>query len=269
MVVVTDHKPLVKIFGDRTLDETSNTRLFRLKQRTLMWRFDITHLPGTTYSAANATSRHPAEYDSIARISLANYDSPDMIEAAFVAAVQQGTSDNLCLQWSEIARETATDLGLKELLLAIQADFWSDFSDTSRVRLHLPFRDGYCDGVILYHDYVVVPLSLRRKVLSFLHEAHQGESAMERRARSIAFCPGMTNNIHAVRDSYVHCNRDAPPKTATPPILSNSPATPFEKFFTDYFDYRVRHFLVNGDRFFVRQMCLARHLERMLLGHLH
>jgi len=35
-LVVTDHKPLTKIFGDRTLNEISNTRLFRLQQRTLL-----------------------------------------------------------------------------------------------------------------------------------------------------------------------------------------------------------------------------------------
>ena len=35
LLVVTDHKPLVNILGDRTLDEISNTRIFRLKQRTL------------------------------------------------------------------------------------------------------------------------------------------------------------------------------------------------------------------------------------------
>ena len=46
LVVVTDHKPLVKLLGDRTLDEISNIRLFRLKQRTLQWRFTIKHLPG-------------------------------------------------------------------------------------------------------------------------------------------------------------------------------------------------------------------------------
>ena len=57
LLVVTDHKPLVKIFGDRTLDEISNSCLFRLKQRTLPWRFEIRHLPGKTNHAANATSR--------------------------------------------------------------------------------------------------------------------------------------------------------------------------------------------------------------------
>ena len=50
LVVVTDHKPLVKILGDPTLDEISNSRLFRLKQRTLPWRFRVAHCqaPATT-----------------------------------------------------------------------------------------------------------------------------------------------------------------------------------------------------------------------------
>ena len=32
--------------GDRTLDEISNTRIFRLKQRTLPWLFKIAHMQG-------------------------------------------------------------------------------------------------------------------------------------------------------------------------------------------------------------------------------
>ena len=116
---------------------------------------------------------------------------------------------------------------------------------------YLPFCDGYYihEGVILYDDRVVVPLSLRRKVLSILHGAHQGVSAMERRARSIVFWPGMTYDIHVLRDSCVHCNRNAPSQAATPPISSDPPATPFEKIFAEYFDYGARHFLVIGDRF--------------------
>ena len=37
LLVVTDHKPLVKILSGRTLDEITNTHLFRLKQRTFPW----------------------------------------------------------------------------------------------------------------------------------------------------------------------------------------------------------------------------------------
>ena len=78
-----------------------------------------TQLPGTTNSATDETPHHPVEYDFIARISLADQDSPDMIETALLAAVQQGNSANSCLQWSEIVSETTIDSGLKELLLAI------------------------------------------------------------------------------------------------------------------------------------------------------
>ena len=75
LAVVTDHKPLTKIFGDRTLDKISNTRLFRLKQRTLMWRFDIAHLPASTNTAADAASRRRATSEFFATISGAERDS--------------------------------------------------------------------------------------------------------------------------------------------------------------------------------------------------
>ena len=58
LVVVTDHKPLVKILGDRLLGEIDNPRIFRLKQRTLRWRFSVRHVAGKNIPAADATSRH-------------------------------------------------------------------------------------------------------------------------------------------------------------------------------------------------------------------
>jgi len=47
-LVVRLTKPLIKIFGDKSLADISNTRLFRLKQQTLRWHFNIIHLPGKT-----------------------------------------------------------------------------------------------------------------------------------------------------------------------------------------------------------------------------
>ena len=60
LIVATDHKPLVKIFSDRALDEITNTRIFNLKQRTLKWRFKPIHIPGKLIPASDATSRNPA-----------------------------------------------------------------------------------------------------------------------------------------------------------------------------------------------------------------
>ena len=56
LMVITDHKPLVKLFGDKMLDEISNPRLFSLRQRTLQWKFDIEYMPGKGNYFADATS---------------------------------------------------------------------------------------------------------------------------------------------------------------------------------------------------------------------
>ena len=56
LIVITDHKPLMKILGDRQLDDIPNARLFRLKQRTLPWKFSIVWLPGNENFFADATS---------------------------------------------------------------------------------------------------------------------------------------------------------------------------------------------------------------------
>ena len=86
LLVVTDHKPLVKILGDRTLDEITNTRLFRLKQRTLPWQFDIVHMPGLSNCVADATSRHPCDSSVLHHTDLESLlTEGDRIEYAFNA----------------------------------------------------------------------------------------------------------------------------------------------------------------------------------------
>ena len=77
LVVVTNHKPLTKIFGDGILDKISN---FQLKQCTLMWHFDITHLPGLTNTAADIALQHTATYKFFDTISSAKCDSPDSLK---------------------------------------------------------------------------------------------------------------------------------------------------------------------------------------------
>ena len=244
LVVVSDHKSLTEIFSDRTLDEISNSRLFRLKQLKLMWRFDIAHLPGKTNCAADAASRLPVLYNLVATISHQEYDSPDVVEQALVAALQLAATDILCLQWHEFALHTKNDLVLNDLLHAVESGFNADCFNANRVglRQYLSFRDG----VILYKDRVVVPVSLRHSVLLALHAAHQEVSAMERPARPTVFWSGMTHDIYNVRYNCAYCNRNAPSQAATPPITLDSPSTPFEHIFADYFDYGGRHFLVIG-----------------------
>ena len=59
IIVVTDHEPLKGLFGDRDLSKIQNPRLFRLKEKTLRYRFTIQHCPGKWHRASDAVSRNP------------------------------------------------------------------------------------------------------------------------------------------------------------------------------------------------------------------
>ena len=187
----------------------------------------------------------------IATVSPIQHDSPDVVEQAFFAAIQRETFENVCLQWRDIVDQTSCDPALIKLLFAMESDFHGDLSNTHLTQPYLLFREGYYvfDGIILYRDRIVVLVSLRGTVLKALHAAHQGVSAMERRARATDFWPGMAQDISNIRNSCVHCNHNAPSQAAIPLMPTNPPTTPFEHIFADYFDCGWRHFLMIGDKF--------------------
>ena len=243
LVVITDHKPLVKIFGDRTLDEISNSRLFRLKQRTLQWRFDIKHLPGKTNLAADATSRHPSPSGSVNTASLGLSSCPaDFIESALMASIRHDAQELGTISWPLLAQETAADTSLSHLLKLIEQGTHSfDRNDPILASLWPICECTYTqECVLLYQDRVVVPSSLRHRVIQHLHAAHQGVTAMEQRARAIVYWSGMSKDIRETRERCADCNRNAPSQAATPPLPTPPPSTPF--------DYGGCHYLVVGDR---------------------
>lgn len=244
LLVVTDHKPLKKIFGDRTLDEISNTRLFRLKQRTLPWHFRIEHMPGETNSAADAVSRYPSTvtHDDISM--------SDISESMVAASISRDMETVTTISWDRLASETQKDNILRTLLNALTTRSDDELEINPCLRDYEKYVDSLyvSDGVILYKDRVVVPQSLRNTIVESLHAAHQGVSSMELRAQSIVFWPGMTKDIQQVRARCTDCNNNAPSQAQLPSSPASPPSTPFEKVFADFFDYGGHHYLIIGDR---------------------
>jgi hypothetical protein len=249
LLVVTDHKPLVKLLGDRTLDEITNTRLFRLKQRTLMWKFSIEHQPGVDNHVADATSRHPLHCATLTGIT--EYDNshdPDML---MIAGVQRDLDTLMAVTWQRVQQESKRDCVMEQLVKLVENGFPTSKGDLPlALKSFWEFRDSLflADGVIMYNDRVVIPAALRDEVLEALHSAHQGVSAMLARAMASVFWPGITTHIQMKRDQCSSCNRNAPSNARTLPMAPHIPDTPFESVFADYFDFRGWHYLVVGDR---------------------
>ena len=58
LIIAVDHKPLLKIFTDRSFEDIANPRLRNLK-KTFRYRFSMVHIPGKNHFTPDALSRHP------------------------------------------------------------------------------------------------------------------------------------------------------------------------------------------------------------------
>ena len=123
LLVVTDHKPLIKLFTDRSLDEITNSRLFSIKQRTLPWRFTIQHMAGKDNLFSDATSRNPVESDEeIAPCEvLAGIMVPEPDENLNVSAVND--NEVRAITWEMVKTETGKDQTMQDLCTLIQTSF--------------------------------------------------------------------------------------------------------------------------------------------------
>ena len=269
LIVVVDHKPLTKVLGDRTLDEIPNPRLFRIKQRTLPWIYQIFWMPGKYNSFSDAISRNPAteeptsETDSVF-ISLVNSmmdpdDKDHPVQCSLLDAeipfdqVASVTMTNLnkvfAITWERV--QSATFSEYEPLMCQIQKGFPESKSDLGD-QLHdfWTYRHGLhvYDDVIMYHERIVIPPSLRPEVLNSLHAAHQGHGAMMSHAQATVFWPGISQDINRQRQLCRNCTRNAPSQPRPEPTTPIFPTTPFEAVVGDYFKLNGMNYLVIADR---------------------
>ena len=245
LVIITDHKPLLKLLGDRTLDEIHNTRLFGLLQRTMLWRFKIRHSSGKEHFVADATSRNPIGKPE-------EIDIDNESEISMINGIKRGVNKIRAVTWERIRLEMAQDSIMKQLsdlvvkgVPSVRGDMPADLAEYWEYKDYL----YAVEGVLMCKDRVLVPPILRREVLEGLHAAHQGVVAMTTRAQGAVICPGITRDIHTTRERCMPCNRNVPSNARFPPEEPTIPSMPFEYVCMDFFDLDGWHYLVMVDRF--------------------
>ena len=256
LIITTDHKPLVKILGDQALDDITNPRLFRLKQRTLMWRYRIRHVPGKSIPAADATSRYPSTSDSeevnILSTIRIEADTNDDLEALVVAAARSSADSLDAVTWRRVKEGTSTDDVLRLLMPLVEYGFPPSRDGLSEeLQPYWQYRDrlSLVDDVILMDHRIVIPQALRNEVLQALHAAHQGTNRMYSRALGAVFWPGMTKDIESTRSRCHDCWGMSPSQPRMPPVPPCVPTTPFQAVAADFCVLRGIGYLVIVDRF--------------------
>ena len=116
LLINTDLEPLVKVLGDRRLDEILNPQLIRLKRRKLLWKITIKYKPDEQIRFADATSRHPFNaYSKLASLNLQT--ASDHEEVALLASLKQMNNDFFAVKWERVKEASSKD---EQILLLIK-----------------------------------------------------------------------------------------------------------------------------------------------------
>ena len=264
LTISTDHKPLLGILCDRSLADITNTRVSKIKERTLRFRFGIRYNPGKWHRGPDAVSRNPVSDTAIYCIHASdtaadNEDEEEMIahyhmmldaisRPSRIASIDNG----IVITLQELRDASSKDTEYSELLQATEHGF-----PTSRGGTPVALRDYWSvrhrlsslDGIVMMDGRVVIPTTYRVKVLRSLHSAHQGVSSMIGRAQHTVYWPGMTLAIRNTRYNCQRCNENAPSQAHESLRLTPAPSYPFQQICMDYFELMGHSYLVNADRF--------------------
>ncbi len=261
LTVAVDHKPLLGVFCDRSLD-MPNRRLCNLKEKTLRYRFKMVHIPGMKNKTADALSRYPSNSnteelpadEATALCEQTDHASPWHYFLSRISSVEAVDSLQTlqAVTWNNVKQAMNSDPDMCTLLEYIEHGFPQSGEPLPQgLRPYQRYQDDLfaVDGVALYRNRVIIPPNLREDVLDILHAAHQGVTSMISRADSTVFWPGITPAITKRRERCQDCNRMAPSQPSAPPTPTIQPTYPFQAICADYFKHQGRHYLAIVDRY--------------------
>ncbi len=262
----TRHCVLVQIMSpSKKLEDVKNPRLRALKDRTLMWSFDIKHIPGEKNVGPDVMSRVPG-HCSQRKAERLNFlqclsqahregdswsDEMEDIMSICAARTYSAHEEFRAVTWDRVKEKAIKDDQCERLSRYINVGFPENRADvTEDIRGLWHLRDDLyvMEQVPKMNGRIFIPQSLRREVLEALHCAHQGEVGMKSMARGRFFWPQMDSQIVQTRYHCRTCNGMTPSQPAEELLEQKMLDFPFEICVTDFFQLHGRDYVLYADR---------------------
>lgn len=254
--LLTDHKPLIPLINTKDLSEIP-IRCQRLMIRLNRFAPTALHVPGKEMYVPDTLSRCPIP---------AAEAEVQISETAVDDYVRQITSS-----WpvSDKFLQKVKEESEKDMSIKVAMDFtikgWPSYCED----VPLAARDFYAfrsdlsvvEGLLTYGDRIVIPHSLRKKVLDIIHQGHQGITKCRERARTTVWWPRMGKEIQSLVSSCAICLQKQPSHSREPMKPSTPPDRPFQRVATDILEFQRTHYLVLVDSY-------SRYLEISQLSNL-
>lgn len=214
--LVTDHKPLEVIYSVRS---KPSARIERWVLRLQPYNFHVKYLPGKK-NVADCLSRLLEN-----KVDTQNFDdSEEYINFISAKAIPRA------MRAEEIAEATKGDEEMCELKRSIQTGSWENSKD------FIAFANELCviGEVIMRGTRIVVPRSLRAKVLSVGHEGHPGIVSMKQRLRTKVWWPKMERDVEKHVKHCASCQLVSQGEPPEPIASTELPSGPWRALAIDY-----------------------------------
>ncbi|XP_059611718.1 uncharacterized protein K02A2.6-like [Phlebotomus argentipes] len=249
--LVTDHKPLVSIFGSsKGIPVHTANRLQRWALVLLCYDFEIKFTSTDSFGHADVLSRltsarqQPQDEVVIAEIQLDEDEDRAIVEEA---------SSKLPVNFNMIQRATQASESLQEIANYIKTGWPAalKFIHSREVAKYYKLRNSLSliHDCVFYRERIVVPEQFRKKILAQLHHAHPGMSRMKSIARGYVFWPGIDSDIEHKVGTCTDCALTA--KNPVKAHLSSWPLATrsWERIHIDYAKYKGENFLLIIDAY--------------------
>ena len=138
-----------------------------------------------------------------------------------------------------------TDEQKCKYLLLWTGDYGLDLFNTWNFREELTIEDG----LILKGDRIVVPTSLRKEILSIIHQGHLGQEKCLLRARTSVFWPGLTKDVVDLAKECDPCQRHQNKQQKQPILQPEPPNYPWQRLNSDLFEFIGHQYLLVSDQY--------------------
>ncbi len=235
----TDHKPLLGLFGEnKGIPERSAARIARWALLLSAYNYNLRYRPGVQNANADGLSRLPVE-------ALEEDVTGPCIAVHMMELVSAPVSSK------EISEETVKDEALSKVLVKVR-EGWKGTEREEMLAPYLRRKDELAaeEGCVLWGQRVIIPESLRNKVLQELHEMHIGMSKMKALARSYLWWPGLDRDIEEMAKTCEKCQSNQRNPAKVPVHHWEQPEGPWKRVHLDFAGPFIgRMFLIVVDAF--------------------
>jgi hypothetical protein len=211
--LITDHKPLVAIFGSkRGLPVLAATRLLHYALILQSFEFDIKYRDTKNHGNADCLSRLPKKSEEL-----------DVKDDIYIN--QMGQIETLPVTSKELRQATSTDQELGPLLKDLR-----EGKDLQGREAQYTIEDG----CIMYGQRVCIPKVYQKQVLAELHEGHLGIVKMKAIARSFVYWKNIDKDIEDAANNCTECAKYKADPSRVKVHHWEYPSSPWERIHVDF-----------------------------------